>query len=176
MITNSSLCSASQAYQASIAGPLVFTGTGSSFCCCCGWCWWWWWWWCYSPSDVDNPVSLSQRAALLSPTWNRPASCPLIGLPLAAPAFDWSQPTQGRLSASRRLSQFSWCWDLKQTRRARMTSLLTQHRTIVLHKPKKIFGSFLVNEKSKTPYSDATKVRRVHFYFSSQQWKYNYET
>ena len=48
-----------------------------------------------------------------------------------------------------------------------MTSLLTQHRTIVLHKPKKIFGSFLVNEKSKTPYSDATKVRRVHFYFHS---------
>ena len=39
-----------------------------------------------------------------------------------------------------------------------MTSRLTQPRTIVLHKPKKIFGSFLVNEKSKTPYSDATKV------------------
>ena len=48
-----------------------------------------------------------------------------------------------------------------------MSSLLTQHRTIVLHKPKKIFGSFLVNEKSKTPYSDATKVRRVQFLFHS---------
>ena len=48
-----------------------------------------------------------------------------------------------------------------------MSSLLTQHRTIVLQKPKKIFGSFLVNEKSKTPYSDATKVRRVHFIFHS---------
>ena len=39
-----------------------------------------------------------------------------------------------------------------------MTSLLTQPRTIVLHKPKKIFGSFLVNKDSNTPYSDATKV------------------
>lgn len=48
-----------------------------------------------------------------------------------------------------------------------MSSLLTQHRTIVLQKPKKIFGSFLVNEKSKTPYSDATKVRRVQFLFHS---------
>ena len=50
-----------------------------------------------------------------------------------------------------------------------MTSRLTQPRTIVLHKPKKIFGSFLVNEKSTTPYSDATKVRRVHFYFLSNR-------
>lgn len=39
-----------------------------------------------------------------------------------------------------------------------MTSLLTQPRTIVLHKPKKIFGSFLVNKDSNTPYSDATKT------------------
>ena len=52
-----------------------------------------------------------------------------------------------------------------------MTSLLTQPRTIVLHKPKKIFGSFLVNEKSKTPYSDATKVIKVHLLQQS-----NYET
>ena len=39
-----------------------------------------------------------------------------------------------------------------------MTSLLTQPRTIVLQKPKKIFGSFLVNKDSNTPYSDATKT------------------
>lgn len=39
-----------------------------------------------------------------------------------------------------------------------MTSLLAQPRTIVLHKPKKIFGSFLVNKDSNTPYSDATKT------------------
>ena len=39
----------------------------------------------------------------------------------------------------------SWCWDLKQCGREKMTSsLLSQPRTIVLHKPKKVFGSFLV--------------------------------
>ena len=36
------------------------------------------------------------------------------------------------------------------------SSLLSQHRTIVLHKQKKVFGSFLVTEESSTPYSDAT--------------------
>ena len=42
----------------------------------------------------------------------------------------------------------------------KMSSLLTQPRTIVLHKPKKVFGSFLVNKDSNTPYSDATKVSK----------------
>ena len=43
-----------------------------------------------------------------------------------------------------------------------MTSLITQQpRTIVLQKPKKIFGSFLVNKDSNTPYSDATKVMTI---------------
>lgn len=39
-----------------------------------------------------------------------------------------------------------------------MTSFLTQPRTIVLHKPRKVFGSFLVTKDSSTPYSDATKT------------------
>jgi|ERR1712179_629184 len=39
-----------------------------------------------------------------------------------------------------------------------MASLLTQPRTIVLHKPRKVFGSFLVAKDSNTPYSDATKT------------------
>ena len=39
-----------------------------------------------------------------------------------------------------------------------MTSFLTQPRTIVLHKPRKVFGSFLVTKDSNTPYSDATKT------------------
>ena len=45
-----------------------------------------------------------------------------------------------------------------------MTSLITQPRTIVLQKPKKIFGSFLVNKDSNTPYSDATKVMTKYNY------------
>ena len=40
-----------------------------------------------------------------------------------------------------------------------MASLLSHPRTIVLHKPRKTFGSFLVAADSNTPYSDATKVR-----------------
>ena len=39
-----------------------------------------------------------------------------------------------------------------------MASLL-HPRTIVLHKPRKTFGSLLVAKNSNTPYSDATKVR-----------------
>jgi len=39
-----------------------------------------------------------------------------------------------------------------------MASLLAQPRTIVLQKPKKIFGSNLVKKDSNTPYSDATKT------------------
>jgi len=39
-----------------------------------------------------------------------------------------------------------------------MTSFLSQPRTIVLHKPRKVFGSFLVTKESNTPYSDATKT------------------
>lgn len=39
-----------------------------------------------------------------------------------------------------------------------MASLLTQPRTIVLQKPRKVFGSFLVAKDSNTPYSDATKT------------------
>jgi len=39
-----------------------------------------------------------------------------------------------------------------------MASLITQPRTIVLHKPRKVFGSFLVAKDSNTPYSDATKT------------------
>jgi len=38
-----------------------------------------------------------------------------------------------------------------------MASLL-HPRTIVLHKPRKTFGSLLVAKNSNTPYSDATKV------------------
>merc|ERR1712080_380464 len=38
-----------------------------------------------------------------------------------------------------------------------MASLLN-NRTIVLHKPRKVFGSFLVAKDSNTPYSDATKT------------------
>jgi len=38
------------------------------------------------------------------------------------------------------------------------SSLLSQPRTIVLHKPRKVFGSFLVTKESSTPYSDATKT------------------
>merc|ERR1711892_1423255 len=40
----------------------------------------------------------------------------------------------------------------------KMTSFLSQPRTIVLHKPRKVFGSFLVTKESITPYSDATKT------------------
>ena len=55
------------------------------------------------------------------------------------------------------LSMSSWCWDLKQCGHEKMTSsLLSQPRTIVLHKPKKVLGRFLVTEESSTPYSDAT--------------------
>jgi len=39
-----------------------------------------------------------------------------------------------------------------------MASLLAQPRTIVLHKPRKVFGSFNVAKDSATPYSDATKT------------------
>ena len=39
------------------------------------------------------------------------------------------------------------------------SSLLANHpRTIVVQKPRKTFGSFLVAKNSNTPYSDATKV------------------
>ena len=42
------------------------------------------------------------------------------------------------------------------------SALLTNHpRTIVVQKPRKTFGSFLVAKNSNTPYSDATKVSRL---------------
>ena len=53
-----------------------------------------------------------------------------------------------------------------------MASLLAQPRTIVLQKPKKIFGSNLVKKDSNTPYSDATKVSlqtKYKIFF----WKFN---
>ena len=40
------------------------------------------------------------------------------------------------------------------------SALLANHpRTIVVQKPRKTFGSFLVAKNSNTPYSDATKVK-----------------
>ena len=42
------------------------------------------------------------------------------------------------------------------------STLLVNHpRTIVVQKPRKTFGSFLVAKNSNTPYSDATKVTRL---------------
>ena len=42
------------------------------------------------------------------------------------------------------------------------STLLANHpRTIVVQKPRKTFGSFLVAKNSNTPYSDATKVSRL---------------
>ena len=42
------------------------------------------------------------------------------------------------------------------------STLLANHpRTVVVQKPRKTFGSFLVAKNSNTPYSDATKVSRL---------------
>ena len=41
---------------------------------------------------------------------------------------------------------------------AAMAYLLAQPKTIVFHKPRRTFSSFLVAKDSSTPYSDATKT------------------